>query len=92
MLESALEKRFRQWCKSQGYLCLKITCLGFVGFPDRTILMPGGEVAFVELKQQGKLPAKIQEKWLRDLTKLGFLAYWADNFDDATAPISEGRR
>jgi hypothetical protein len=40
------------------------------GFPDLTVVLPG-EVIFVEVKQPGKKPTKIQEWWHKRLRTLG---------------------
>lgn len=35
-------------------LCIKLLCDQCIGLPDRLCLLPGGKVAFVELKTTGK--------------------------------------
>jgi hypothetical protein len=55
-----------------GY-CLKLKWLGGVGFPDRTILLPGGRIAFAELKRpKGGRKGPLQGWWREMLHKLGF--------------------
>lgn len=60
-----------------GGLCLKWTCPGHRGVPDRMILFPGGIIAFVELKRPGaKVKAGgLQEWWRQRLWEFGFPCY-----------------
>lgn len=47
-----------------GGLAPKFTSPGFDGVPDRLILLPGGKVAFIELKAPGKTlrPLQVRRK------------------------------
>ena len=56
MTESKIEARLVQGVKKRGGLCLKWVSPGCTGVPDRIVILPGGGVCFVELKQRrGKL-------------------------------------
>ena len=46
--------------------------------PDRLILMPGGKLAFVELKAPGHSLRPLQVKRKRQLEALGFSVYCID--------------
>ncbi len=78
MLESMIESRLRQEAKKRGGMALKFVSPGMNGVPDRIVLMPGGKMAFVELKAPGKVPRALQEKRIGQLRKLGFLVYVLD--------------
>ena len=52
-LEKSIENVLRKAVEDAGGLCLKWTCPGHRGVPDRMILFPGGIIAFVELKRPG---------------------------------------
>ena len=54
MLESVIESRLRQEAKKRGGMALKFVSPGMNGVPDRIVLMPGGKMAFVELKAPGE--------------------------------------
>ncbi|MDO4306877.1 MAG: VRR-NUC domain-containing protein [Eubacteriales bacterium] len=78
MLESVIESRLRQEAKKRGGMALKFVSPGMNGVPDRIVLLPGGKMAFVELKAPGKVPRALQEKRIWQLRRLGFLVYVLD--------------
>lgn len=47
--------------------------------PDRIVLMPGGHMAFVEVKAPGKKPRPLQAARHRLLRNLGFAVYVLDD-------------
>lgn len=74
MLESYYEDKLRKQVKALGHgaRCLKFESPGFTGVPDRMILLPGGNLIFVEMKQPGKKECKRQEYVHGVLRGLGF--------------------
>lgn len=76
-LEKNIENILRKAVEDEGGVCLKWTCPGHRGVPDRMILFPGGIIAFVELKRPGaKVKAGgLQEWWRQRLVELGFPYY-----------------
>ena len=74
MLESYYENKLRMSVQALGHgvKCLKFESPGFTGVPDRIILLPGGKVIFVEMKQPGKKERKRQEYVQGLLRDLGF--------------------
>lgn len=79
MREKTIEHKLVMEVKSVGGLALKFVSPGFVGVPDRVILMPNGKVAFAELKAKDKKPRPIQARRIEQLRKLGFKVYVIDN-------------
>ena len=79
MREKAIEKKLADAVKSRGGLAPKFTSPGFDGMPDRIVLLPGGRMAFVEVKAPGKAPRPLQETRHRMLRQLGFRVYVLDD-------------
>lgn len=72
-LEKEIEAKLVTLVKNRGGLCLKWTCPGWAGVPDRLVLLPGGRVIFVETKRpRGGVLSARQNWWRRKLTALGF--------------------
>ena len=71
MRESQIEARLSRGAKQAGGLCLKWVSPGCTGVMDRIVLLPGGWVIFVELKQPGGRLSE-RQKWMADaLARLG---------------------
>ena len=79
MREKFIEEKLKKAVKEKGGLCLKFVSSGFDGVPDRIILMPGGIMAFAELKAPGKKLRPLQERRKRQLESLGFSVFCIDN-------------
>ena len=60
MREKAIEQKLTLMVKKQGGICPKFVSPGFDGMPDRIVLLPGGCMAFVEVKAPGKKPRALQ--------------------------------
>jgi hypothetical protein len=79
MRERTIEKKLVQAVKEAGGIALKLACPGMVGMPDRIVLLPMGQVAFVEVKRGGGKPRALQEARHRMLCRLGFQVYVLDD-------------
>ena len=73
MLEKDIERKLRQRLEAMGCLCLKFESPGFAGVPDRIVMMPGGELFFVELKAPGQRERPRQEYVQRIFRRMGFM-------------------
>lgn len=91
MLEKELEKKFCGRVKAAGGKAYKFVSPGNDGVPDRLVVLPGGRIGFVELKQKGRKPAPLQQKRLQELRELGCCAAVLDDLADADAVLSQIR-
>ena len=84
MLESDLEQEVVEWARSQGGRAVKLKAENERGWPDRTIFLPCGFIAFVELKR-AKGSTKKYEQQKRTIAWLkagGFPAAFCETLDD----------
>ena len=82
-MEKDIEKALGRMVGKHGGVCLKWVCPGWAGVPDRIILLPGGQVIFVELKRpNGGKRSSMQIWWSRKLQDLGFAHYWVSSHED----------
>lgn len=80
-LEKDIEKKLRKMVERHGGVCLKWVCPGWSGVPDRIVLLPGGQIIFVETKRpKGGTLSQLQKWWAKKLTGLGFNHWiiWTD--------------
>ncbi len=89
MREKTIEAKLVQTVRAKGGLALKFTSPGFDGVPDRLVLLPGGKIAFIELKATGKALRPLQVRRKRQLEALGFSVYCIDNPEQIGGILSE---
>jgi len=77
--EKVIEEYLRDEVKAIGGRAYKFVSPGNIGVPDRLIALPGGIVAFVELKAPGKKSTPIQEMQQKRLLQLGFYVKIVDS-------------
>lgn len=70
MREKVIEQKLVEVVKKSDGLCLKL--IGFIGLPDRLVLLPNGKLGFVEVKAPNKKPRAVQIKRMNQLKQLGF--------------------
>jgi hypothetical protein len=78
-MEKTLERRFNRECKKRGALPLKFVSPGVRGVMDRIVLIPGGKVVFVEMKDEGETLEPLQEKRASEFRALGHTVYCLDS-------------
>ena len=78
MREKTIEQKLVIAVKAAGGICPKFTSPGLDGMPDRLVLIPGGRVAFVEVKAPGKKPRPLQLARHEKLRQLGFRVFILD--------------
>ena len=89
MLEKIVERRLRAETLKRKGLALKFVSPGLDGVPDRIVLLPGGRMAFIELKAPGKKLRPLQVKRKEQLESLGFLVYCVDGIEQIGGVLDE---
>ena len=88
LLEKTIESKFKKAVEATGARCLKFVSPGFVGVPDRIILLPGGTVFFAELKAPKKTERKRQEYVQGILRNMGFTVFSSVNTDEKILEVT----
>lgn len=91
MREKTIEQKLSLMVKRQGGICPKFVSPGFDGMPDRIVLLPGGRMAFVEVKAPGKKPRPLQTSRHNLLRRLGFRVYVLDSEEQIGEILDEIR-
>ena len=81
MREKTIESKLVKAVKEKGGIAPKFVSPGLDGVPDRLVLLPGGKIAFIELKATGKKLRPLQVRRKKQLEKLGFSVYCIDRAD-----------
>lgn len=89
MKESSIECRLVKEVEKLGGICWKFVSPGVAGVPDRLVLLPGGQIVFVELKAPGQKARKLQEYRHKQLRKLGFRVEIIDSIEGVKEFIYE---
>jgi len=75
MDERKIEQKLVQAVKAVGGIAPKLVSPGYGGMPDRIVLLPGGKIAFVEVKAMGCKPRPLQLHRHEMLRQLGFRVF-----------------
>ena len=89
MRERQIEQQLVAAVRKRGGLCPKWVSPGLDGVPDRIILLPGGRVAFAELKAPGKTLRTQQRYRKAQLERLGFRVYVIDSKEQIGGVLDE---
>lgn len=89
MREKTIEAKLVQLVRSKGGLALKFSSPACDGVPDRLALLPGGKIAFIELKAPGKTLRPLQVRRKRQLEALGFSVYCIDRPEQIEIVLQE---
>lgn len=89
MREKQVEQRLVKAVRAAGGICPKLVSPGMDGMPDRLLLMPGGRMAFVEVKAPGKEPRPLQTHRHKQLRALGFPVFVLDNPEQVSWILEE---
>jgi len=81
--EANIENAFVKDAKKKGCKAIKLVFLAGRGWPDRTILCPGGRIFFIEFKRKGKTLSPKQILVKRMIEGLGFKYHMCDEIGQA---------
>lgn len=87
MNEKEIEKAFVKQVREKGGIAFKFVSPGMSGVPDRIVVMPGGQIGFVEVKAPGKKPRPEQVFQMSRLRGLGFPVMVLDGTDQIPGMI-----
>jgi len=87
--EKFIEQKLATDVKTKGGIAPKFVSPSFAGMPDRLILMPGGMMAFAELKAPGMKPRALQMARHEMLRRLGFRVYVIDGIEQIGGILDE---
>lgn len=88
-LEKEIEKKFCRYASNLGCKAYKLASMGNRGFPDRTVICPGGRVFFIEFKRKGGKMSPNQIIMKNTLEALGFEYYVCDEKGQAELILDE---
>ncbi len=89
MREKVIEEKLAAEVKRRGGICPKWVSPGFDGMPDRIVLLPDGQIGFVEVKAPGERPRPLQVSRHELLRSLGFPVYVLDDPDQIGGILDE---
>lgn len=89
ILEKKLEEKMKFYVEKLGGEFHKLELIGRSGIPDRVILFPDIPPVYVELKQKGKKPRKLQMYEIGKLRGKAFRVEVIDNFKEGKELIDE---
>ena len=91
MREKQIEQKLVSAVKKLGGIAPKFMSPGLDGMPDRIVLLPGGHMAFVEVKAMGCKPRPLQLARHGMLRRLGFRVYVVDSLEQIGGILDEIR-
>lgn len=87
MRERDIEAYLRSKVASLGGVALKFTSPGYVGVPDRLLLLPGGKILFVELKAPHGVLSERQKRTHDRFRSLGFTVYVCFDYEQVDSVL-----
>lgn len=89
-IERDIESRLKKRVEQLGGKCIKFNAVSESGIPDRIIILPGGRLAFVELKRpKGGRVKPMQHYQINKLNSLGCRATVVKNYDEIEKLLEE---
>lgn len=89
MREKGIEQKLVKEVKTEGGIAPKFVSPGYDGMPDRLVILPGGRMAFVEVKAPGKRPRPLQISRHKMLKHLGCKVFVLDDVSEIEKILRE---
>lgn len=89
MIEQDVESRLVKKVKKLGGIAYKFESSGNNGVPDRIVVLPGNRIYFIEVKNKGKKPRKLQVFKMKELANMGCNVRCLDTFEKVDSFIEE---
>ena len=89
MREKGIEQKLVKAVKAAGGMAPKFVSPGYDGMPDRLVILPGGRMAFVEVKAPGKKPRPLQISRHKMLKRLGCRVFVLDDVSEIEKILRE---
>ncbi len=89
MREKGIEQKLVKGVKAAGGIAPKFVSPGYDGMPDRLVILPGGRMAFVEVKAPGKKPRPLQISRHKMLKRLGCRVFVLDDISEIKMILRE---
>lgn len=91
--EASVETYLRDSIKQAEGICIKLSPASYVGIPDRLVVLPGGWIAFAEVKKpKGGVIGRLQQWWRAELMRLGCRHFWVFTRADVDSLMAEWRK
>lgn len=92
LLESAHQRKVVNFARDLGIQVTKLNPMGQNGWPDLLVAIPGGKALFIEMKQPGKEPTKLQLHIHAMLREQGYDVATAQSHEEGKALVSDRLR
>lgn len=89
MLERTIEKFVTKYAENKGFLTFKFTSPAHRGVPDRMFITPSGKIFFLEFKQKGRKPTKLQDYIFNNMRQYHLQVKVIDDIIDGRKIIDE---
>ena len=89
MREKGIEQKLVKGVKAAGGIAPKFVSPGYDGMPDRLVILPGGRMAFVEVKAPGKKPRPLQISRHKMVKRLGCRVFVLDDISEIKMILRE---
>lgn len=80
-IESSIERSIKYYVASKGGMLIKQNADLYKGIPDRLVLMPNGQMFFIEIKDPKGHVSEIQAHWIKILGNMKVRAYVVNSLE-----------